>query len=141
MAPGAVFAVSGPTRYVTVRCLSLLFPHCIPQFSTDAISDTRTPVRAVQFITICCVKVTVCAADWHCVTVRVCAADWHCVKVTVCAADWPCVNVTVCAADWHSVRPSVNLHTLSHSAQTQYSRFANRILVLSRKCPDQLPLF
>jgi len=72
MATGDVPAVNGPTRYVTARCLSLFVPQRISQFSTDAIPGTRTSVRVVQFITIRCVTVTVCAADWYSVRPSVC---------------------------------------------------------------------
>ena len=116
----------------------MFFPQHITNIKYEyyAISGTRTPVHAVQFIAIRCVTVTVCAVQFiaiRCVTVTVRAVQFiaiRCVTVTVRAVQFiaiRCVTVTVCdAADWHSVRPSVNLHTLSHSAQNQYSRFVGR---------------
>ena len=55
---------------------------------------------------------------------------------------------TVCGGDglcccWLALRPAVwpavNLHTLSHSAQTQYSRFVNRRFDAVQKVPGPIP--
>jgi hypothetical protein len=59
IATGGVSAVNGHIRYVTARRLFLSFSQRRSKFNNDAISGTMTPVRAVHFITIRCMTVTV----------------------------------------------------------------------------------